>query len=198
MSKQPQEVQEGGSGCPVLSLSRIRTYVFYMESCLQKWISEGIYGISGYIIRKLKEKFLNLDLEVSFGETRIGWNFGRSLGNLSIPSLNFLNLVRKWEKYFELYHAKDPSSNFKYKINRNYGVVEELATRICQDFPEVPKTLIKYFVKVRTCIRLKDLNTKLNQWRASKRNARKFGQFAQSSFPGVNFKEESEEDEEDF
>ena len=63
--------------------------------------------VTGYIIRKLKNRFPELELEEDpFNEGRDGWINSISLGNLTIQSLRCLNLIMKWETYFQIYMPK--------------------------------------------------------------------------------------------
>jgi len=157
----------------------------------------GMEFLSGYIVRKLKSKFpdLHLDEETENEAGLDSWTRRVSLGNLTVPSLDFLNLVRKWEPNFDAVHGQDPTSTFRNKLNRNFGVITLLTARIRDDFPDSPEELVKYYVKVRTFIRIKDVNTKIQQWRFSQRNFRKARQFAQGAFPNPGNSETDSEPE---
>ena len=147
----------------------------------------------GFLVKKFQNKFP--DLKLSPAESlRTPQSYTQTIsdGNLVVPSYDLMNQFRKWEVYFRAYHN---SSDNKWKINRDFQVIERLAEILSNEFPETPKEIIAYYSRVRTFIRIDYLNMKLQRQKSFARNHRKIVQFARSGIPLDNSEDEEMETE---
>jgi hypothetical protein len=99
-----------------------------------------------------------------------------------------MNTVKTWNQYFVAFHGNQDS---KWKVNRSPGVTETLATRISIDFPNTDISIIKKYVRIRSFIRIKYLNDRIQDAKVKKRNMRKKKQFTRAQEVNLS---ESEED----
>jgi uncharacterized protein YwlG (UPF0340 family) len=83
------------------------------------------------------------------------------------------------------------NQNSKWRINKDPGVIETLAARISIDFPDTDISIIKKYVRIRTFIRIKYLNDRIQDAKIRKRNFRKKKQFTRAQ--EVNLSESEEE-----
>jgi hypothetical protein len=105
------------------------------------------------------------------------WTQTISKENLSIPSYDWLNLFRKWEQYFVAYHERQDNDHLD--LNRCEGVCAKLEVLLTTRFPSIPREAIKVYVKTRTMLRIKSLNTQIKNTRYRRKN--KSSQFVRSA-----------------
>ena len=141
--------------------------------------------LAGFILRKFRERHPELVLT---GEdcNRLPLSFVQliSRGQLTTPADAMMKLFLKWEERFLAFHN---GSKDKWKVNREPNVITFLADRISEDFPHISKDMIKYYVKIRTFVRIGYINKRLEFRRSMIKNATKATQFARSqvhSFEG--------------
>ena len=85
------------------------------------------------------------------------------------PSDSFLQTVRLFEAEFLKFHGEE--------INRSLLVVTKFAKVLESKFPDVPADVIKKFSRLRTFVRLKDLNKHVKEQQLTRRNAKQLLQF---------------------
>jgi hypothetical protein len=151
----------------------------------QKCEFGGEEFLAGYIAKKVSSKFPGFVLSAPEA-TRVplSWTQHISKGGLKVPSYDMLNMTRRMNKYFLIFHETNNTN--KWKVNRMRGVISTLVSRISADFPDIDVAVIKSFVKTRTFIRIKFLNQKIQQLKHKKRNIRKKNQFVRSQEPNLS------------
>ena len=85
------------------------------------------------------------------------------------PSDDFLQTVRQFETDFKAFHGKE--------VNRSSNVVRRFSKLLEDKYLEVPPVIIKKFSRLRTFIRLKDLNKEVREQQLTRRNAKQLRQF---------------------
>jgi len=121
--------------------------------------------ICGFISKKLASKFpeLNLGTTSEVRRNPATWTQVRSSGGLTLPSYNWINWARKLEIEFRKYHDVG-----KCKVNQAPGAIKGLAKMLTRKYPEVPAEALKFFVRVRTYMRIKHVNKKIEKSRSKK------------------------------
>ena len=148
----------------------------------------GIENLAAYIAKKLQSQFSNLELPAKQEKRQPqSWVQTLSKGGLHIPLYDFINVIRNWNLYFTTFH----DSYDKWKLNRCSGVIETLSMRISKDWAMIDLIIIKRYVKIRTFIRLKFYNDKIEEAKHKKRNLRKRKQFGRAQ--EVNLSESEDE-----
>ena len=148
----------------------------------------GKVYIAGYILRKFKE--VHPELVLTYPEnTRNPQSFTqqKSDGNLTVPNCPMMTLFHEFEQYFLAFHNH---SGDKWKVNRSYNVISYLTDRIHKKYTTTSKDLIRYYVRIRTFIRISYINKRLEFGRAMKRNARKATQFSGSQLVELDEEED--------
>jgi hypothetical protein len=141
-------------------------------------VNEGLSYVAGFIAAKLRTEFPELGnktCEVNpFQRTNYPWLAALSRGGLTLPSVDFFNQVKQFEKVFQLYHGSN--------ISKESNVIKNFQKLLLQKFPALnPKIAIKY-TRTRTFIRMKYLNHKLRSKSSAvqRREAKKKTQFTKS------------------
>lgn len=120
---------------------------------------DGLVYIAGYLARKYKKEYPNLgsytyqDEESTFHTycTMPSWVKNLSFGGLTEPSPEWLKNVECMDRYFVKVHK----NNFRFKKR----IVGRTTTYIYKKLPDVPRVLIKAFVRQRTFVKIKYSNT---------------------------------------
>ena len=109
----------------------------------------------------------------------LSWTQVHGNGRLTLPSYEWLNKFKQFEEYFLVFHRKQAGQKFDF--NRSIGVCAGLEEILEENFPNTPKEIFKLYVKVRTIIRIRAINSELKKLRFKKLNA----QFLKSFVPEV-------------
>ena len=135
--------------------------------------SEGLAYIAGYLAFKFKHQYPDLGIKTSeecnLQQVNSHWITALSRGGLMKPSDSFLQTVRLFEAEFLKFHGEE--------INRSLSVVTKFAENLESKFPDVPADVIKKFSRLRTFVRLKDLNKHVKEQQLTRRNAKQLLQF---------------------
>lgn len=116
--------------------------------------------IAGFIAKKFKEKYKNLQSTPNpqTSASADSWVNTVSRGSLTVPSLDWLSLFLRFNSIFIQYHKSDTDN---LDINRSCGVMSHLEDIISKSYRDVPKEIIKYFVRTRTFIRIRSINANI-------------------------------------
>lgn len=143
---------------------------------------DGLEYVAGAVARKFKEKhpyvgnfsykthdeyvhlgnFHLLDHDYAYPNSYIDH---LSHGGLFKPSKEWLEEARKIDNFFKHYH--------KDNISKEKCVVSNVSRKIKQKYPDIPKDLIEYFVRLRTYIRINTLNRNLKQKKQLKQSVKR-------------------------
>jgi len=85
------------------------------------------------------------------------------------PSDNFLHAVQQFEEHFKAFHGA--------KVNRTSNVVKRFTKFLEDKYPDVPPEVVKKFSRLRTFVRLKELNKEVREEQLTRRNAKQLQQF---------------------
>ena len=135
--------------------------------------SEGLAYIAGYLAFKFKHEHPELGSKTSdeplFQPDNSPWITALSRGGLMKPSDDFLMTVQQFEIEFKKFHGDG--------LNRCSNVTKRFAAVLESKFPRIPKDVIKKYSRVRTFIRLKDLNKNVREQKLTNRNLKQITQF---------------------
>jgi len=109
--------------------------------------------VAGFIARKFKEDYLNLSCSNPIGGNGV-WVPMLSSGGLTQPSQVWFSYFRKFEELFEIFHKNGG-------VDKNFGVVKRFADYLNENYPEVPQEITSYYSKVRTIIRITNINKRI-------------------------------------
>lgn len=131
---------------------------------------DALEYIAGFIAKKFKNSHPQLGeytykIKSDHAYNLPSWVQQLSFGGLIKPSTYFLNTIKQWNKYFEIYHGDN-------KLRKEKLVVKKLALKI-KKRENVSFIIIKLFCKLRTVIRMNYLNTKRTLDNAKKSSKRK-------------------------
>src|SRR5665811_1156135 len=87
------------------------------------------------------------------------WVAFLSKGGLIEPSRWWMSFFSKFEDIFRIIH----DSNFE--VNQTPGIVKYLASLLTRTYIDVPPKVITFYARVRTMIRIRHLNRKLEDER---------------------------------
>lgn len=121
---------------------------------------DALEYIAGYLAYKYKKTLPNLGLhtyKIKRDNYSIpSWVQQLSYGGLIKPTGSWLKKIKKWNRYFLIYHGQD--------IRKGPDVSKKLAKMIFKKEKELPYSLVQNFCKLRTIIRMnfQNLKAKLN------------------------------------
>jgi hypothetical protein len=126
--------------------------------------------IAGFIAKKFKNTHPQLGdftyrIKSDNAYSLPSWVQQLSFGGLIKPSTDFLTTIKRWNKYFEIFHGEN-------KLRKKPLVVKKLALKI-KKRENLSFDVIKLFCKLRTVIRINYLKTKRTLDNAKKSNKRK-------------------------
>jgi hypothetical protein len=126
--------------------------------------------IAGFIAKKFKNTHPQLGdftyrIKSDNAYSLPSWVQQLSFGGLIKPSTDFLTTIKRWNKYFEIFHGEN-------KLRKEPLVVKKLALKI-KKREKLSFDVIKLFCKLRTVIRINYLKTKRTLDNAKKSNKRK-------------------------
>ena len=135
--------------------------------------SEGLAYIAGYLAFKFKHQYPELGVKTCeapvFPEDNSRWITALSRGGLMKPSNNFLQTVHLFEMEFVKFHGG--------KVNQASNVVKRFSNILETKFPNVPADVVKKFSRLRTFVRLKELNKEVREQQLTRRNSKQLRQF---------------------
>ncbi|XP_035204443.1 uncharacterized protein LOC118179377 [Stegodyphus dumicola] len=140
---------------------------------------EGFRYLAGYIAYRGRkydhslgtptEQLLHLP-----SDEHVGWIETLSRGGLLVPSEEWLKKISQFEVVFVSEHGKDG-------LSRNNNIMQTMCKKIAQKFPDVHNEIIKIYVKTRTFIRLRYLNTEMKKKKRNKADMKKAQKWIASS-----------------
>jgi hypothetical protein len=129
--------------------------------------------IAGFIAKKFCLKYPHLGIKtVDKADVQnydSEWILALSRGGLTLPSKEFLSKIFWFENIFKEIHGNG--------LNTQHRVIETAIQYILKRFPDFPRDIIKKFVRIRTFIRIKELNRRIKNSTHKRRNANKFKHF---------------------
>jgi hypothetical protein len=135
--------------------------------------AEGLKYVAGYLAHNLRTKFPQFGEKtgaISFDRTvQAPWIHALSRGGLTVPSENFLGIVKSFDCIFKEIHGNS--------LNTQHEVMGTTIKMISCRFPHVATEVIKKFVRTRTFIRITHLNKQLIAEKEKKRNKKKLDHF---------------------
>ncbi|KAF0295054.1 hypothetical protein FJT64_007366 [Amphibalanus amphitrite] len=104
------------------------------------------------------------------------WTRLRSVGGMTVPTESFLELCRELETCFCAYHAMHPD-----ELSRERGVIRNATRMMAEKYSRGVQCdkILKVFVRVRTFIRLRTVNSTRRAETLAKRKVRKLRHHAQ-------------------
>jgi hypothetical protein len=117
----------------------------------QKIHEGGAEYVAGFISKKFYETHPELH-KTHQDYTSGSWVKLLSHGSLVLPSEYWFCVFKKFEEYFIAMHGDGD------KINMNWAVTKTMECALNRRFPEIPPKIIKYYVRVRTRMRIDHVN----------------------------------------
>lgn len=150
------------------------TFVNFEESDEpeKSWAEEeAISYIAGYVAYKVREEDPTLgtmtkDLPPNLQND--SWIEMLSYAGLTVPTDSWKNTVNDFEKVFESLHGKEDL------YNKEKGVIKELKRRLSDKFPNVCPKAIHVYSRIRTFIRIRQLNRCVEKKRSEIKKAKKW------------------------
>ena len=127
---------------------------------------EGLKYVCGFLAHKLRSKHPEL-CGSEGNQAECPWIDAVSLGRLTKPSADFLEVIKGFEQVFLTLHGNN--------ISRRSGILDSLRAKLDEKFPQVHSDVKKLYVTTRTYLRIKHL--KREHKVDSDRNARKIKHF---------------------
>lgn len=149
----------------------------------------GTEYIAGFVAKKLFLEHPNLKL--SFGNNQVGWVQFLSDGQLVSPSQWWFSSFLKLEEFFCSYHKSHYAGQLN--LNRKPGVIKVLYEYLQLKFPTIPKKALRFYVRLRTKIRINAINQKIVIIRKQRR-AQAFINSMIMMNDGLNTENENSED----
>lgn len=129
--------------------------------------NRAILGAKEYVAGFIAKRFLDTNPEMKSIGSREGWVNVISRRNLITPSDMWLCTFLKFEDFFNTFHKRRHSS--AWDLNTEVRAITPLAKFLNQKYPSIPLKVTKYYVKVRTKIRISSINKKILLARREKR-----------------------------
>lgn len=124
---------------------------------------DGFLYLMGWIARKFRDQFPYLgDYTKNLTRNTDSMIHDLSYGGLTDPSSKWVEQAKLLERGFQKCHK-----NGKFRYNRN--IVGRLSNLLSNKYPDIPKEIIKAFVKIRTIIRMRALNLQIKEAKSRKR-----------------------------
>lgn len=125
----------------------------------------GFEYICGFISMKLARKFPELQLGRTSEVFRNPqtWTQLKSSGSLTLPNYNWLNWAKRLEVEFRKFHNVG-----RHKVNLGIGAIKGFSKMLIRKYPEVPAEAVTFFVRLRTYIRIKHINSNIIRFRSKK------------------------------
>ncbi|CAL8073294.1 unnamed protein product [Orchesella dallaii] len=128
--------------------------VFENFGILSRIEEGGREYISGFIAGELQKEYPHLSKRGAREYRESFWVGRLSGGGLVEPSLPWHDVFKKFDVYFETFHGFS-------SIYKGSGAYKQLEDILIANFPNIEEKIIKYFVRVRTNIRIAHLNKKI-------------------------------------
>ncbi|KAF0306299.1 Transposable element P transposase [Amphibalanus amphitrite] len=132
--------------------------------------------VAGYVARKRPRSLGAPSAHAEDVPVQALWTRLRSVGGMTVPTESFLELCRELETCFCAYHAMHPDG-----LSRERGVIRNATRMMVEKYSRsVPcDKILKVFVRVRTFIRLRTVNSTRRAETLAKRKVRKLRHHAQ-------------------
>ncbi|CAL8070762.1 unnamed protein product [Orchesella dallaii] len=128
--------------------------VFENFGILSRIEEGGREYISGFIAGELQKEYPHLSKRGAHEYRESFWVGRLSEGGLVEPSLPWHDVFKKFDIYFETIHGFS-------SIYKGSGAYKKLEDVLIANFPNIEDKIIKYFVRVRTNIRIAHLNRQI-------------------------------------